>query len=279
MTRSCWLFQRSLPAAHSEMDGGLEVDGRNDLPFSYQKIGETDKYFNGTQHDPVYDTKYAPQQPSQHKRFCGRRPDTFFLSIALALTLALAVVAASFAGSLAAKRGTRYFTSGILSCMQHFSDCSNASCLTQPANSSSAEAVSNATCSSLNTSSLYSPSAVPNPYRINDSPFVPSSNCTALGDVYTSFITQRQFKPLCTTNLVNSDLFSVFVYYFTDCIEACAAWNKFPALNTTCYGVAFDYDYSQSPLGQYGNCWLKSSSDVVAQAVTSNRVFSASLIQ
>lgn len=67
------------------------------------------------------------------------------------------------------------------------------------------------------------------------------------GDVYTSFITQTQFAPLCNVNLFHGDLYSVFGYSFTDCIEACSTWNRCPALNVTCYGVMFDYNDSHSP--------------------------------
>ena len=89
------------------MDGGLEVDGRNDAPVAYQKHGEGDKYINGMpRYDPIQEEQ-PPQPNLPGKRFCMLRPNTLFLSIALALALLLAVVAAGAAGSLAAKRDIR----------------------------------------------------------------------------------------------------------------------------------------------------------------------------
>ncbi len=153
----------------------------------------------------------------------------------------------------------------------------NYRCVTQSTVSPSPQAVSNDSCSSSNTSSLYSSSAVVSPFRKNDSPFVPSSNCSALGNVYSSFMTQKQFTPLCGTNLANDGMYSVYVYYFTDCIEACAAWNMFPNLNMTCYGVSYGFSYSHSPYGQYGNCWLKDSPNFYV--MKSDTTDSASLTQ
>ena len=247
------------------MEFGLEVDGRDNSPVAQQQHGEGDKYIEGIpQYDAIEDEQ-APQQPPRDKRFCMLRPITLLLSIALFLALVLAVVVAGVAGSLAAKRDTRCVRPHLPPCASQEAEWSDSKC---------APTVSN---SSLNTSFLYSSSTIYNPFHVNDSPFVPSSNCTALGDLYTSFITQTQFKPLCNTKFVHGDIYSVYVYYFTDCIEACSAWNRFPALNRTCRGVTFDYNYSHSPKGQYGNCWLKSSLNV--QKLVSNRTFSASLLQ
>ena len=94
------------------MDGGLEVDGRNNLPIAYQKHGEDDKYYNGQEQldQPRYKT-YSSKPNSRSRRICGMRPVTFILSIALAISVVLAGVAAGVAGSLAAKRGdTKYVT-------------------------------------------------------------------------------------------------------------------------------------------------------------------------
>ena len=89
------------------MDGGFEVDGRNDAPVAYQKHGEGDKYINGVpSYDPIQEEQ-ALQPSSPGKRFCMLRSITLSLSIALALALLLAVVATGVAGSMAAKRDTR----------------------------------------------------------------------------------------------------------------------------------------------------------------------------
>lgn len=88
------------------MDGGLEVDGRHNLPIPHQKHGEDSKYYNGEeQHDQPPYQAYSTEPRTKSRRFCRLRPTTFFLSIALAVSVVLAAVAAGVAGSLAAKRG------------------------------------------------------------------------------------------------------------------------------------------------------------------------------
>ena len=88
------------------MDGGLEVDGRNNLPIPYQKDGEYPKYYNGEEQGDQPPYKSDSSVPhSQSRHFCGLRPATFVLSITLAIFVVLAGVAAGVAGSLAAKRG------------------------------------------------------------------------------------------------------------------------------------------------------------------------------
>ncbi|KAF6227619.1 hypothetical protein HO173_012148 [Letharia columbiana] len=237
------------------MDGGLEVDGRNNLPIPCQKHGEDYKYYNGgEQHDQPSYEPYSTEPLAKSKRLCGLRPPTFFLSIALAVSVVLAVVAAGVAGSLAAKRGdTRTVAQS---------------------NSSSSIPASNASCPSFNdTSTLPTYS-----YHINDSPFQPTSNCTSLGSTYTSLFTSASFKLQCGLDLPSNDLYSVFVYYFTDCLEACAAVARYPGLNQTCYGVAFDTNYDVTPEGQYGNCFLKDSPDTTAKAANVNFTSSAVLV-
>ncbi len=88
------------------MDGGLEVDGRNNLPIPYQKHGEDSKYYNGEEQGARPPYEPDPSEPhSQSRHFCGLRAPTLLLSIALAIFVVLAGVAAGVAGSLAAKRG------------------------------------------------------------------------------------------------------------------------------------------------------------------------------
>lgn len=92
------------------MDGGLEVDGRNNLPIPYQKHDEDSKYYNGEEQGTRPPYEADPSEPhSQSRHFCGLRPPTLLLSIALAIFVVLAVVAAGVAGSLAAKRGDTRF--------------------------------------------------------------------------------------------------------------------------------------------------------------------------
>lgn len=224
------------------MDGGLEVDGRNSLPIPLQNHGEGYKYYNGEeQHAQSTYKPYPPKPNPQSRRFCGLRLPTFVLSIALAVFIVVAAIALGVAGSLAAKRGS---TRNIVSC--------------PPSN---------------NTSSLPTYS-----YYINDSPFQPTSNCTSLGSNYTSLFTGASFKPQCGLDLPSNDLYSVFVYYFTDCIEACAAVAKYPGLNQTCYGVAFDTDYDLTPGGQYGNCFLKNAPNITTKVANIKFTSSAVLL-
>lgn len=237
------------------MDGGLEVDGRNNLPIAYQKHGEDYKYYNGEeQHDQPPFKQNSPELPTKTRRFCRLRPTTFFLSITLAMFVVLTVVAAGVAGSLAAKRGDTKSVAQF--------------------NSSSSQQASNASCSSSNVNSTLPTYS----YHINDSPFQPTSNCTSLGSTYTSLFTKAGFKPQCGFDLPGNNLYSILVYYFTDCIEACAAVAKYPGLNLTCYGVAFDTNYDVTPEGQYGNCFLKNSPDITANAANINFTSSAVLV-
>ena len=93
------------------MESGLEVDGRNSLPVPCQKHGEDYKYYNGEEQCDQHPYNRCSSDPrSQSRHFCGLRPVTFFLSIALAVFVVLAAIAAGVAGSLAAKRGdARYY--------------------------------------------------------------------------------------------------------------------------------------------------------------------------
>lgn len=224
------------------MDGGLEVDGRNSLPIPLQRHGENYKYYNGEEEDNQPQHKFHPSETtSLDRRFYGLRAPTFFLSIALAVFVVVAVIALGVAGSRAAKRAS---TRSSVSCPS--SNCT----------------------SSLPTY----------PFHINDSPFQPTSNCTSLGSKYTSLFTGASFKPQCGIDLPSNDLYSIFVYYFTDCIEACAAVAKYPGLNRTCYGVAFDTNYALTPAGQYGNCFLKNASNITPRVANINFTSSAVLL-
>ena len=93
------------------MGGDLEVDGRNSLPVVCQKQSEDYKYYNGEEQcDQHPRNRRSLDARPQSRQFCGLRPVTFFLSIALAVFVVLAAIAAGVAGSLAAKRGdARYY--------------------------------------------------------------------------------------------------------------------------------------------------------------------------
>lgn len=81
----------------------LEVDRRDDLPMVHP---EHDNYkYRTLQPDKqlVAHGSQAPGLRTQGRTWCGLRPTTLVLSIALAIAITLAVVAAGVGGSLAAK--------------------------------------------------------------------------------------------------------------------------------------------------------------------------------
>lgn len=63
-------------------------------------------------------------------------------------------------------------------------------------------------------------------------------------------------------------MLGVYVFTFADCMEACASWNAFRAMNTPqCFAIAFGFGpgaYSQS--SGKGNCFLKDSRSIAARA-------------
>lgn len=120
------------------MEGGLEVDGRNSLPVPCQKQREKYKYYNGEEQcDQHPCNRFASDPRPQSRRFCGLRPVTFFLSIALALFV---VLAAGVAGSLAAKRGdARYYCLSYNKC-EEGTDIITCRKVSQPQSCSSSQA-------------------------------------------------------------------------------------------------------------------------------------------
>ena len=256
------------------MESDLEVDGRNNLPVPCQKQSEGYKYYNGEEQCDQHPCNRCSSDPRpQSRRVCGLRPVTFFLSIALAAFVVLAAIAAGVAGSFAAKRGdARYY------CLPYHryearTDISTCRTASQPQPCSSSQAFNASSPSSNDTSGL--PTYL---YHINDSPFQPTSNCTTLSSNYTSRFTSASFKLQCGLDLYGHDMYSVFVYYFTDCIEACAAVSRWPKLNQTCYGVTFDINFDLTSGGQYGNCFLKRSAAFDLREANINFTSSAFLV-
>ena len=272
------------------MEGGLEVDGRNSLPVPCQKQSEGYKYYNGEEQCDRHPCNRCSSDPRpQSRQVCGLRPVTLFLSIALAVSVVLAAIAAGVAGSRAAKRGdARYY------CLPYHryearTDISTCRTTSQPQPCSSSQAFNASSPSSNDTSVLPtyhndSPSSndtsvLPTYHNdINDSPFQPTSNCTSFSSNYNSRFTSASFKLQCGLDLHGHDMYSVFVYYFTDCIEACAVVSKWPNLNLTCYGVTFDINFDLTRAGQYGNCFLKSSSTFGLTEANINFTSSAVLV-
>ncbi len=53
-------------------------------------------------------------------------------------------------------------------------------------------------------------------------------------------------------------MYSVFVYYFPDCIEACARWPTDIGLD--CVAVSYGWNSTIHPAAIGDNCWLKGAS-------------------
>jgi hypothetical protein len=81
----------------------LEVDRRNYLPTVYPEHDESKSLALHPENRQVAYESQAFEEKSQGRRWCGLRPATLLLSIALAIATALAVIAAGVGGSLAAK--------------------------------------------------------------------------------------------------------------------------------------------------------------------------------
>ena len=98
----------------------------------------------------------------------------------------------------------------------------------------------------------------------------PTSNCRELKSPYNS-IDGSSFQLQCGTDYPHSDIMSVWVYQFVDCIHACVSFNaNYKILNNNsdssqnCTGVSYAYTspYGDQSSGQYynyadGNCFLK----------------------
>lgn len=97
----------------AQRDAGLEVDTvRSPISLGDGLLSSASVYTDGRLHSVVTDDKKQPYwirpdhvtHESQERKDFGFRKATFWLSIATAVALALAIVAAAVGGSLAAKR-------------------------------------------------------------------------------------------------------------------------------------------------------------------------------
>ena len=91
----------------------------------------------------------------------------------------------------------------------------------------------------------------------------PPSNCKELKSPYNS-INGSSFNLYCGTDYLYSDLMTVWVYQFVDCIHACVSYNaNHKILNDnseSCTGVSYPYTLGYgSDAFDYedGNCFLK----------------------
>lgn len=91
----------------------------------------------------------------------------------------------------------------------------------------------------------------------------PTSNCKELKSPYNS-INGSSFNLHCGTNYLYSDLVTVWVYQFVDCIHACASFNANHRIlndsSESCTGVSYPYtlQYGSDAFDyEDGNCFLK----------------------
>ena len=99
-----------------------------------------------------------------------------------------------------------------------------------------------------------------------------------MGSIYTSASSKAPFTIHCNTDYPDlfsgSDMMSVWVFTFADCMEACARFNV--QKNTLqCYAISYDLNVTFTEQSGLGNCWLKKSGNVAAKfsKVTDSGVF------
>ncbi|KAM0796575.1 hypothetical protein BDR22DRAFT_866588 [Usnea florida] len=95
----------------------------------------------------------------------------------------------------------------------------------------------------------------------------PTSECKSLISPFTS-ATGSTYTLACGIDLLETtdfrfrDLMGVYVYTFTDCVNACAIYNDDSITgnhgNSTCYAVSFNFALPEDE----GNCWLKGHQNI-----------------
>ena len=95
----------------------------------------------------------------------------------------------------------------------------------------------------------------------------PTSECKSLISPFTS-AKGSTYTLECGVDLLEkfyfheNDLMGVYVYTFTDCVNACAFYNDAGNHgNSTCYAVSFNFALSADK----GNCWLKGQQKIPFQ--------------
>lgn len=215
-------FEKCVELAQSPAQStGLEVDSRseglqyapeeNNYPEAYRTQDASSENQAGGYDAP----KKTP--PAHERRMFGLRTATFWLSIALALSILFAVLAAAIGGLLAAKRLHEL----------------NQACKVDPSTTNIPVPAdqNSTTCASL-------------PSSTSTATATPSSNCTVLTVPYTTL--NSSFELYCGDNFAYNDLMSVFIYTFEDCMNACVSYNRNGADEGThngssCAGVSYSY--------------------------------------
>ena len=102
------------------------------------------------------------------------------------------------------------------------------------------------------------------PRTINGGPRTPTSYCKDLETPYAS-LNGTHFNLVCATDYpAETDLLSVWVFQYVDCIHACISFNVKHRGNATCTGISYLYDLAYGRSYGYldkvylgGNCFLK----------------------
>ena len=111
---------------------------------------------------------------------------------------------------------------------------------------------------------------------------VPTSDCRGLTSTWKAVLSYESFNLYCNANAPYSDLLSVWVYTFEDCIRACSSYDLTTTHNGSyCYGISYTYTVveNQATVGENGgNCWLKAEKFDEGEMVSVVGVDSAFLI-
>ena len=146
--------------------------------------------------------------------------------------------------------------------------------MVQPTSSSVPQVSNDSSCPTANSTSLATNATAS---------ILPTSDCDKMGNIYVSTIGMHtEFNVFCESGLGGNLFLAVFVYFFEDCIEACASYNYYQTNNgtetssSTCFGVTFALDYHRDAQTAGGNCFLKGTSGVTTHRAYTN---AASLIR
>ncbi|KAK0306406.1 hypothetical protein LTR91_005489 [Friedmanniomyces endolithicus] len=207
-----------------------------------------------------------------HKRLCGVRPVTLWLSAALVFAMvALGAVAGGLgSGMKSANDRAIYWYVGsspviLISNLPIERDSVDNGFLrsaTNPPGPTTVTVAHTATISaaaaSTTTGGLFVDYAAPLPSMIS----TVALDCPSLDKQ--SYLTRRNqtYTLSCFAGLYAGDFADIAAYSFQDCVEACSSHNYWTHNATSCVGALFSVNMSASGTRDYGNCWLKGPSMV-----------------
>ncbi|KAK1091487.1 hypothetical protein LTR48_006205 [Friedmanniomyces endolithicus] len=185
-------------------------------------------------------------EDSTHKRLCGLRPVTFWLSAALVFAM---VALGAMAGGLG---------SGMKSANDRAIYCATNPPQPTTVTKASTATISAAAAVSTTTGGLFVDYAAPLPSMIS----TVALDCPSLDKQ--SYITRRNqtYTLSCFAGLYAGDFADIAAYSFEDCVEACSSHNYWTHNATSCVGALFSVNMSAASTKDYGNCWLKGPSMV-----------------